>query len=243
MNSSRLPGKVLIDLMGKPVIHHVIERVRESRHLDDVIVATTRTPADDPLVRYLETEESAQVFRGSESDVLDRYYRCARERGCELIVRITADDPLKDADVIDQAIGYMLDEPDLDYCSNTLEPTYPEGLDVEVVKFSALSRAHQEARLQSEREHVTPYIWKNESIFNLRNFQHDEDLSGWRWTLDNPADLDFIKAVYGQFAKAGSTFSCWEVISYLKRNPHLVEINSGTIRNEGYIRSLTEDDT
>jgi spore coat polysaccharide biosynthesis protein SpsF len=241
MNSTRLPGKVLLELKGKPVIHHIIQRVSASRHIGTIAVATTISPLDDPLVEYLKSNEQVDIFRGSENDVLARYYLCAKQSPCDLIVRVTADDPLKDAIVIDEAIARMLRDPGLDYCSNTLKPTYPEGLDVEVFKFSALEKAYEDAKLPSEREHVTPYIWKNPAAFKLANFEYQEDLSAWRWTLDKPADMEFITAIYDQFYRGDSRFSFRDVIDFLKRNPALLDINSGTKRNEGYFRSLERE--
>ncbi len=212
MNSSRLPGKALVEVIGKPVIHHVLERVSASRYLNDIIVATTVSSLDDRLVTYLDSQENVRVFRGSESAVLERFFLCAKQFPCDLIVRITADDA-----------------------------TYPEGLDIEVFKCSALEKAHADAKLLSEREHVTPYIWKNPHVFVLCNFEYQEDLSGWRWTLDNPDDLVFIRSIYEHFYKGTSVFSYKEVIRFLKDNPHLCDINSHTRRNDGYIRSLEKD--
>ena len=241
MNSTRLPGKAMLELKGKPVIHHVIERVRASKHMNALVVATTRSHDDDRLAGYLEAHEPVKVFRGPEDDVLERFHLCSSSHPCDLIVRITADDPLKDASIIDEAIERMLDDPSLDYCSNTLKPTYPEGLDIEVFKSSALDRAYHGATLMSEREHVTPYIWKNSNVFKLYNLEHYEDLSAWRWTLDTDRDLAFITAIYEHFYEGSSLFSYKMIIDFVKRNPRLAEINSDTRRNDGYFRSLERD--
>jgi spore coat polysaccharide biosynthesis protein SpsF len=173
--------------------------------------------------------------------VLDRFYRCGAEQQADLVVRITADDPLKDPSVISQAIDICIDNPDIDYCSNVIEPSYPEGLDVEVLRFSVLARAHAEARLPSEREHVTPYIWKNPQIFRLHNFRYFRDLSGWRWTVDKPADLEFVRIIFGHFA-CQPLVPFTEVIAYLESNPHVMRINQGTVRGEGYLKSILSDD-
>ena len=241
LSSSRLPQKVLLDLFGKSLLGHIIDRVKSSRLVDQVIVATTTSASDDPLVDHLDKNRLCPVFRGSENDVLDRFYQCARVHAPEVIVRITADDPLKDPEIIDRAITLLQGNPALDYCSNTLKPTFPEGLDVEVFRFRALERAHREATLESEHEHVTPYIWKHPERFTTLNFENNEDLSHWRWTVDKPEDFAFMQAIYRHFYRGNSYFSFREVIEYLRSRPELVAINSGTVRNEGYLKSLCQE--
>ena len=240
LDSTRLPRKVLADIAGRSLIARVIDRVVCVREIDVVAVATTTEVSDDELVRSLKSDGRCRVFRGSRDDVLERFYVCARECRADVIVRITADDPLKDPDVNARAIGILVADPRLDYCSNTLQPTFPEGLDVEVFRFAALERAQREAQLLSEREHVTPYIWKHPKIFNVKNFTHDRDLSSWRWTVDNPADLEFARAVYEHFADE-PLVPFPKVLAWLERNPHVAQINSGTARNEGYRRSVERE--
>lgn len=238
MNSSRLPGKVMLRLLEKPILAHIIDRVRRSKSVHEVIVATTTSSLDDPLVSYVKHETQCKVFQGSEEDVLSRFYECARQHPSEFIVRITADDPLKDPTIIDQAIGYLLNDPDLDYCSNTITPTYPEGVDVEVFKFTALEDAFRNAKLKSEREHVTPFLWNNSKRYKLKNFTQAEDLSSWRWTLDTPQDLQLIQKIYERFYEGDSYFSYELIVQYLKENPHLITTNANTPRNQGYVKSL-----
>ena len=240
-NSTRLPGKVLMDLMGKPVLEHILERVKCSRLIRRVVVATTDSPTDDILAERVRDEMNCLVFRGSERDVLARFYDCARTFGAEVVVRITADDPLKDPELIDRAISLLIDDPSLSYCSNTLKPTYPEGLDIEVCRFKALEQAHREATLISDREHVTPFIWRHPDLFKVLNFEHSEDLSAWRWTLDHPQDLALILAIYRHFYKGQSCFSFRDVIEYLRANRDLVSLNSTITRNEGYLKSRGQD--
>jgi spore coat polysaccharide biosynthesis protein SpsF len=240
MGSTRLPGKVLADIEGRPLIRHVIERSAAATHVDKVVVATTTEPADDALEDYLRAL-GTDVFRGSIDDVLDRFYRCAAPYAPEIIVRITADDPLKDPEVIDHCVGHLLADRTLDYCSNTLKPSYPEGLDIESFRFAALATAGAEATLASEREHVTPFIWKRPERFRLHNFENDENLSHWRWTVDKPADLELMRAIFAALKDRGNLFSYRDVIALIKRRPELLEINAGTVRNEGYLRSLQED--
>ena len=169
------------------MIEHILDRVSLVHDIDQCIVATTDLNKDDELVKWC-TEQNVAVFRGSESDVLDRYYKCALASNAEMIVRITADDPFKDPKVIAQAIQILRQNSILDYCSNTLVPTYPEGLDVEVFTFSALERCYKNASLPSEREHVTPYIWKNQNLFQTANFCYKRDLSTLRLTVDEKKD-------------------------------------------------------
>lgn len=241
LGSSRLPGKVLLDIEGRPLIRHVVERCAASKHIEEIVVATTEEAVDDRLARYLGAELNVPVFRGSTDDVLSRFIGAARQSGADIIVRITADDPLKDAAVIDEGIEALLADPALDYCSNTLNPTFPEGLDIEVFRFSALERADREARLASEREHVTPYIWKNPDLFQVRNFEYPENISDWRLTVDKPDDLELMRAIFAALGKTNNLFSYRDVIDLLKQKPELREINAGTQRNEGYLKSVHEE--
>ncbi len=237
MGSSRLPGKVLADIAGKSMIQRVIERVAAAQSIDAVVVATTNTREDDILVESLKNQIACDVFRGSVDDVLTRFYECSKLHCAELIVRVTADDPLKDPQIIEKAISMMTKDPSLDYCSNTIDPSYPEGLDIEVVSFSALERAYIEAQLLSEREHVTPYIWKQPDIFNVLNFKSDRDLKDWRWTVDKPEDLDFMRRIFKEF-NGRPLVPYQDVVVWLDSNPEVRQINSGISRNEGYIKSI-----
>jgi spore coat polysaccharide biosynthesis protein SpsF len=237
MGSTRLPEKVLADIAGKPMLAWLIQRVFATPAINQIIVATTDTAVDDELADWVSRVAGLACFRGSENDVLDRYYQCAKIHHAELIVRVTADDPLKDAAVIQKAINFFAEIPHLDYCSNTIKPSYPEGLDIEVFRFSALEKAWRESVLTSEREHVTPYIWKNSSLFNIKNFEYHRDLSGWRWTVDKPNDLEFMERIFEHFKNA-PLVNFEDVIRYVETNPWLTEINAGTIRNEGYLKSI-----
>jgi spore coat polysaccharide biosynthesis protein SpsF len=216
-----------------------VERARATPSVDAIVVATTVEPEDDVLAAWLR-DAGIDTFRGSQDDVLDRFYRCASTRTADLIVRITADDPFKDPEVNERAIGALLADPELDYCSNTLEPTFPEGLDVEAFRFSALERAFREAKLPSEREHVTPYIWKHPKLFRVANFRHDTNLSDWRWTIDKPNDLTFARAVFSQFA-GNPMVGFRDIIDWLQLHPEVRAINADTIRNEGYLKSLQSE--
>lgn len=237
MGSSRLPGKVLADIEGKTMIERVIERIAAAELIDNIVVATTDTSEDDELEEYLKEQNICNVFRGSVNDVLSRFYECAKYYGAEIIVRVTADDPLKDPHIIDKAINLLNMDSELDYCSNTIVPSYPEGLDIEVIRFNALKRAYFDAQFASEREHVTPYIWKHPDLFNLLNFKFERDLNDWRWTVDRHEDIEFMRSIYKKFKKY-PLVHYKEVIDWLDANPQIRQINSGIIRNEGYVKSI-----
>ena len=240
MGSSRLPGKVLADVHGRPMLQCLLDRVKAVPEIDEIVVATTTDPADDVLARWIVDVAGLACFRGSTNDVLDRYYHAAQGCGADVIVRLTGDDPLKDPKLIGQAIRTLLSRPDLDYVSTFIRPTYPEGLDVEVFRAEALERAHREAKLASEHEHVTPYIWKNPQMFKLHNIEQERDLSAWRWTVDKPADLEFVRAIYSHFP-SNPLVSYEDLVALIDAHPELAAINSGTLRQEGYLKSLAGD--
>lgn len=239
MGSSRLPGKTLANIAGKPLLAHVMERTRACRSVERIVVATTAEPADEAILS-LAREWGVTVYAGSAEDVLDRYYQAAKAAEADVIARITADDPFKDPDVIDEIIQRLLGEPELDYASNTLKPTYPEGLDVEAFTFEALSRAWKEATLPSDREHVTPYIWRQPDKFRVASVRRSPDLSALRWTIDYEQDLEFAREVYSRLYK-GRVFRTEEILALLESEPHLAKINQGIARNAGYLASLKKE--
>jgi len=237
--SNRLKGKIMKDLAhGVPLISMVVKRARETSLVGLVIVATTENPEDDCLAQWC-YENKIEVFRGSGENVLDRYYKCAIKCDAEIIVRITADDPFKDPKVNDRAIKLLIDN-NYDYVSNTISPSYPEGLDIEVFTFAALKNAYENATLESEKEHVTPYIWKNKDHFKIFNFIHSENISHLRWTIDYKEDLDFIRSVCKKL-DINNSFSMRDVMIVLRENPEIAKKQKNVIRNEGYIKSINED--
>jgi spore coat polysaccharide biosynthesis protein SpsF (cytidylyltransferase family) len=239
IGSTRLPGKVLMDFEGKTVLEHVISRVQRSRMVSEVVVATTFSISDLSIVKLC-SEKGVRVFCGSEDDVLDRFYQAAKLLKPENVVRITADCPLMDPDVIDKVIKkHSLEK--ADYTSNTLIESYPDGEDVEVFTYKALVNAWSKAELKSEREHVTPYIKKHNDMFKLVSIENEEDLSSKRWTLDNQEDFELISIVYKELYKNNNYFGMAEVLEFFKKNPELEKINNHIIRNEGYQLSLTRD--
>lgn len=237
--SSRLPGKVLMNLKGKTVLEHVVSRVKKSSMVSDVIVATTIGKSDLQIVGLC-AEQGIRIFCGSEDDVLDRFYQAAKLLKPENIIRITADCPLMDPEMIDMVIEQHI-KVGADYTSNCIVESYPDGLDVEVFRFSSLEKAWNEARLKSEREHVTPFIRNHSDIFKISSLVNTTDLSSKRWTLDNQEDFDFISEVYKGIFSRNNNFGMNDVLEFLKENPNIEKLNSSIIRNEGYQKSLKED--
>lgn len=239
MNASRLPGKVLLDIAGQPMLVRVVERARRAELVDEVMVATTIDPSDDP-VEALCQERGYLCFRGSAQDVLDRYYQAARLGKAEVVVRLTADCPLIDPGVIDTVVDAFFGErnsgtfasEDLpwDFAANRLPPpwmrTYPIGLDVEVCSFQALERAWQEAKQTHQREHVMPYLYEQEGRFRVLVVDHDPDFGSLRWTVDTPEDLELVRLVYTHF-QGRDDFTWTEVLHLFEQNPDLVQINAG----------------
>jgi len=205
-----------------------------------IIKATTTNKKDDALVAFAK-EKGLKVYRGSEEDVLDRFYRTAVEYGVEHIVRVTPDCPILDPDIMDRVISKYL-EGTYDYVSNTITPTYPDGYDTEVFPFSALERAWREAKLYSEREHVTSYLYKHPDLFRLYNVKKEgEDLSWMRFTVDTPRDFEFVSEVFEKLSPVHGIFHMDDILRFLKENPELLDINKGISRNEGYQISLLKD--
>ena len=229
MGSSRLPGKVMMDLAGKPMLAWVVERVWQASSIDVAVVATTMEGQDNAIVRLCDYRWWPS-FRGSEDDVLDRFYWAAREYHADAVVRICADCPLIDPEVIDLVVQAFRDER-VDYASNTMIRTYPRGLDVSVTSMDALSRAWHEAAELHQRAHVTAYVYRHPELFRLLAVTGDEDYSSYRWTVDEPADLDFVRAIYDRLGHL-DTFGWRDVLEVLAREPELAELNSQVNQKE-----------
>ncbi len=220
--STRLPGKVLLDLAGRTMLARVVRRVRRAESIDEVVVATTAAPGDDPIVEECR-RLGAACFRGSEADVLDRYYRAAVAHQADVAVRITADCPLIDPGETDRVIRAFFDRKP-DYASNILRRTYPRGLDTEVMTSATLARAWREADEPYQRTHVTPYIYQHPGFFRLLAVTGEEDLSDHRWTVDSPEDLEFVRAVYRRM-DGDDAFAWHDVLRLLAEEPWLAELN------------------
>ena len=241
MGSSRLPGKTLEDIAGRPMLGRLVDRARAIPGVEQVVIATTDQPADRAILRFAEAE-GLPASTGSEQDVLDRVYRAATRFGVSVIVRVTPDCPMLDPEVSGRVLAeFRRLEGAVDYVSNVHPPTFPDGLDTEVFSLDALETAWREATLPSDREHVTPFIWRQPARFQLANIAHAEDLSSQRWTVDTAADLAFARAVYDAIGGAGRMFGMAEVLKLLAVNPGLRDLNAGQERNEGLARSLAAD--
>jgi spore coat polysaccharide biosynthesis protein SpsF len=222
MGSTRLPGKTMKDLGGDTVLARVVRRVERSEEIEQVIVATSVAGSDDVIARGCEVLEVA-CFRGSEDDVLDRYYRAAESVGPDVVVRITSDCPAIDPEIVDKTIRAFR-EARADYASNALERTYPRGLDNEVMTMATLERTWREATHSYQRAHVTPYVYENPSLFRIVSVKGDTDYSQHRWTLDTPEDLDFLRALYGRMGNRGD-FSWREALEVVEHEPALAKMN------------------
>jgi spore coat polysaccharide biosynthesis protein SpsF len=239
LSSTRLPGKVLAPILDRPMLLHQIERVRRAQSLNDLVVATSEHPEDD-LIFGLCCEHGIRCARGSLDDVLDRFVTAARPFSPGYVVRLTGDCPLTDQDVIDAVVDFAISG-DFDYATNAIQPTYPDGLDVEVIRMSALEEAWREASLRSEREHVTPFLHKQPDRFRIGHFRSQPDLSGLRWTVDETADLEFVRAIYERLWLAKPMFGMNDILALLEQEPELARINNSFKRNEGYAISLEND--
>jgi len=224
MSSKRLPGKVLEPILGRPMILHQLERAARA-DLDRVIVATSVEAADDELARVVEQAGYA-CERGALDDVLARFHGAAMAAQAAHVVRLTADCPLVDHRIVDALVRLHVAAGN-DYTSNTLQRTYPDGLDVEVMTMGALTRASAEARLPAEREHVTPYIYGHPESFKLGGLEHSENLARYRWTVDYPEDLEVIRAVFADLAGSAPDFSMQDVLALFALRPELAAINAG----------------
>jgi glutamate-1-semialdehyde 2,1-aminomutase len=239
VSSSRLPNKVMKTIINKPMLELQIERIKRAQLVNKLIVATSVNGDDDPL-EGLCRRLGVGCFRGSLEDVLDRFHRAAAEYTPKYVVRLTGDCPLVDPEIIDYVIKYCI-RGEYDYASNTLEPTYPDGLDVEVFKYAALETACREANLPSEREHVTPFIYNNLKHFNIGSIKAEKNLSHMRWTVDENEDLVFVKKIYEALYETKPEFNKDDILSIIEKNPEWIKINSVYSRNEGYKRSLEMD--
>ncbi len=235
VGSNRLPGKVLKTIEGKPMIWHVINRVKKIPNIQQIVLITTEKKEDEKLEEIAKTHEIL-FFRGDENDVLNRHYQCAITFKAEHIIRITGDCPLIDPTIIQSILEFYL-ENDYDYVSNTIKPTFPDGLDVEIFSLKALKKAVKNAKLSSEREHVSPYFIKNPKKFKLHNIKNKKDLSHMRWTIDQKQDLKFVRKIYAK-VRPRKIFSMQDVLKIILEEPELQKINEGIKRNEGYAKSI-----
>lgn len=235
MGSQRLPGKVLADIQGEPMIARVVERTRRASCLNGVIVATTIDPTDDEVAALCQARGYAAI-RGHATDVLDRYVQAARAHDVDIIVRVTGDCPLIDPAVVDRTVAaFLASDPPADYASNRIVPTYPIGLDVEVFTRQALLRAYAEATVKYQREHVTPYFYESPGRFRVVSVESGGDFGGHRWTVDTPEDLQFVREVFIRM-QGREDFGWQDVLHLLDEEPELAQINAH-IRQRTYLEA------
>jgi spore coat polysaccharide biosynthesis protein SpsF len=230
--STRLPNKIFKPLCGKPFIWHIINRLKSSKKINKIILATTQNQNDDVLEKWA-LENGIPCFRGNEDDVLKRYYDTAKYFSVDTIVRITADDPFKDSNIIDDVIK-LFEEKKLDFAYNNNPPTFPEGLDVEVFSFNALEKAFKNSIDPFEREHVTQYFYRNPSIFNQTCLRNPKDLSFLRWTVDTQQDLDMTEIIYNKLYFVKENFNMYDILELLNKEPDIAKINSLVKRSTMY---------
>jgi len=239
MGSTRFPGKVLEILDGtNPSLQFTINQLKESKFLQKIVIATTKNSEDDQIVSFAE-KSGIDIFRGDSDNVLSRYYECAKFFSFGSILRVTADCSLIDPLIVDKGASLFL-ENDYDYVTNTSHRTFPDGNETEFFSFSALELAYNNAILPSEREHVTPYFCNNKEKFKIYNFSHDENISHLRWTLDYDVDLKLIKILISKIHTR--PIHMINILEILKNEPDLIKINQAHKPNEGYFKSLKEDD-
>ena len=231
--STRFPNKVFALIDGKTLLWHVVNRLKYTKMIDDIIIATTVSAKDDKIEKWCK-DNNVHCFRGSEENVLNRYYSASEAFPSDYVVRITADDPFKEPKVIDAVITKLI-EGGYDHVTNNLPPSFPEGLDCEAFKKEALDRSEKEAETAFEREHVTQYIYHHPEIFKIGNVSNPKNLSHLRWTIDKEVDFEMVKAVYAhRNPKNKGILLMDEILDILKANPEIAKINSEVERSAMY---------
>lgn len=226
MGSTRLPGKVMLRVLDKPLLGFLLDRLKEVKECDAIVVLTTTEAIDDAIEDFCYTNKVA-CYRGPEEDVLARYYQAAVLRSPDAIVRVTADCPLIDPEVIDLVIRtYKTNFPNHDYISNSLERSYPRGLDAEIFSFRVLDEAYHKAKADFEREHVTPYLYRHPELYHLKNVKSAEMLSHHRWTVDTKEDFLLVKLILEHLYPSNPHFRTKDVLELLQRHPDWININA-----------------
>jgi len=238
IGSSRLPGKTMLKIDGQnPLLYYVIKQIQFSKLIDKIVVATTELPEDDIIFNFVKSL-GIECFRGSEKDVLDRHYQCAKKYSFSIIVRIPSDKPLIDPQIIDLVID-KFKQNSFDYVTNFLPYTFPYGTEVEVLSYTALEKTWNKAQLPSEREHVTQYIYTHKEEFQIFNVENSENLSVYRWEVDRKDDLKLVKLIVSKIRKQPILMK--DILDLFSREPDLIKINKDHVHDEGYRKSLKED--
>jgi spore coat polysaccharide biosynthesis protein SpsF len=232
VGSTRLPSKAFAEIEGKPFLWHVVNRLKKSKYLDSIIIATTINENDDKIASWSE-ENDVKCFRGSENNVLERYYEAAKHFNSETIIRITADDPFKDYQIMDAVIKKFQTE-GVDFACNNNPPSYPEGIDIEVFSFKAIEKAYINAKTNFEKEHVTQHFYKNPKFFKISNLKYKENLSSLRWTVDEENDLEMARKVYSELFSKKEVFLMNDILELIDTNPEIATINDAVNRSDMY---------
>ncbi len=247
MSSTRLPGKVMLPLLGKPLLIRMIERVISAQHVGDVIIATSTNPDDDEIEKLC-VQNNLICFRGHLTDLLDRHYQVAKQFNADAVIKIPSDCPLIDPKVIDKVIEHYVSSDQFDFVSNLHPATYPDGNDVEIFSFESLECAWKDATKDYEREHTTPFIWEHQDVFSVGNVTWETGYdysSTHRWTIDFPEDYEFIRKVYDELYSTNPAFSLNDILTLLKQKQEIAEINQrylGKYWYEDHLDELTHID-
>ncbi|MEO4054183.1 glycosyltransferase family protein [Solibacillus sp. CAU 1738] len=225
MGSTRLPGKILKKVNNRPLLSYQIERLQQSQYIDELVIATTIKQQDDLIVEFCK-ENSISYYRGSETDVLARYYEAASAFKADAIVRITSDCPIIDVQIVDLTIQHFIESNKFDYVSNTVERTYPRGLDTEIFSFAALKKAYNEALLERDREHVTAFFYSNPDVFSIGHIKNDKNYSKYRWTVDTEEDLELIRKIIQGLYNKNPQFTLQDTVNIMDKNPDWFYINA-----------------
>lgn len=232
VGSKRFPNKIFADISGKPLIFHVINRLKKSNKIENIVVATTLNSLDNAIETWA-NQNKVNCFRGDEDNVLSRFYFAAKEYKAKIIVRITADDPFKDYRIIDKVINTLISQ-NLSFAYNNNPPSFPEGLDTEVFTFNALEKAFRESTDSFEKEHVTQYFYKNPSLFLQKNISNNKNLSHLRWTIDTEKDLEMVKKIYEKLYYENNVFLTEDILRLISNYPEIATINQNVQRSSMY---------
>jgi len=238
MGSSRLPGKVMKKIDDKFLLDYVLDQLKSSKRIEKIFVATTTLPMDDLICEHLSSKDIT-FFRGSPDDVLDRYFQCAKNFSIDTIVRITADNPLIDPNIVDLVIN-KYNNTKCDYGTNCLPRTFPYGTEVEIFSFKKLHQVWLNAKKPSEREHVTPYFYNHPELFKIINLENSKNISNLRWTIDRENDLKLFQTIISKINHRPILLN--DILTLYSKEPKLFEQNKPIIQNEGYIKSLKDDE-